>query len=330
MLRLAQAASSETFSEYGWPPNQRRTGASPGNPGGNMDGELNIVPFYGGWAYVFRPIDPELAEYIAWAMTRAVENGAWGGYSQTDPNNPDYPREGLFDALEKLGGERPDPMAIKTFFNCDCSSSTGAVVYHGGVHDWRLRTMWTGNEREILMSTGAFIELSAPLLLELGTGLRRGDILLKPGHTAIAIDSDDHQDTFPVRIEGCAYSRVRSGPGTEYETMGVVEVGKILEADGEVVDREGDVWYRVFYFGETGYTSAVYAKQLPPGKCIADTWLRKTAGTAGEQIIVIPKGAVVYLTGNSCRAWSGTVKRTWLECIYGGHQGWASSLNIQN
>lgn len=329
MLRLAQAASSETYSEYGIPPNQRRTGATPGNPGGNMDGELNIVPFYGGWSYVFRAKDPEVAEYIAWAMTRTVENGKHGGYSQTDPKNPQYPREGLFDALQALGTFRPDPMDITWLFNCDCSSSSGAVVYHAGVKDWRLRTMWTGNEREILMSTGAFIELTDPLLLELGTGLRRGDILLKTGHTAIAIDSDDHKDTYPIIIYNCAFSRIRKGPGVEYDTITTVAAGTILHAEGKAVDADGDIWYRVIYDERTGYTAAVYAKPLPEARCTGDTWLRKEPGTKGAQIIVIPKGATVYLTGAKKTALSGVIPRVWYECIYGGHRGWASSLNIK-
>ena len=193
MLRLAQAASAEYFSTWGVPPNQRRTGATAANPGGNMDGELNVVPFYGGWEYVFRPKDEAVAEKIAWLSTRTVMNGVHIGYSQ---NNSQYPRTGLFDELKKQ--KTPDPMKITAKVNCDCSAKAGAVVYHAGVKDDRLRNMWTGNEREILMSTGAFVELTDPLLLELGTGLKRGDILLKTGHTAIAIDSDDHQDTFPV------------------------------------------------------------------------------------------------------------------------------------
>lgn len=294
-----------------------------------MDGELNIVPFYGGWSYVFRAKDPEVAEYIAWAMTRTVENGKHGGYSQTDPKNPQYPREGLFDALQALGGFRPDPMDITWLFNCDCSSSSGAVVYHAGVKDWRLRTMWTGNEREILMSTGAFVELTDPLLLELGTGLRRGDILLKPGHTAIAIDSDDHKDTYPVIIRDCAFSRIRKGPGVEYATMATLAAGTILQAEGRAVASDGAIWYRVMYDGRTGYTSALYADQLPTGNCTGNTWLRETAGTSGKQIIVVPKGAMVYLTGKDTTAWSFAVKRNWYECIYGGHRGWASSLNIK-
>lgn len=329
MLRLAQAASSEHFSAWGVPPNQRRTGVVAGKPGGNMDGELNIVPFYGGWQYMFRPKNERVAERIAWLMEGAVENGDHVGYSQW---NTEYPREGVFDALFPM--VNPDTRKIKVLVNCDCSSLVGACVYNCGTIEPQLyvpdfRTMWTGSERALLMGTGAFVELTDPLLLELGTGLRRGDILLKEGHTAVAIDSDNHKDTYPIVITGCAYSRIRSGPGTEYDTMATVAAGTILNAEGTAIESDGTLWYRVLYNDTMGYTSSVYAQPLPTAQCVADTWLRQEAGTSGKQIIVIPRGATVYMTGSSCKAWSGVIRRTWYECIYGGHQGWASSLNIK-
>ncbi|MBQ7146034.1 MAG: hypothetical protein IJR95_04620 [Lachnospiraceae bacterium] len=320
MLRLAQAASSEYFSTWGVPPNQRRTP-------GKLDGELNIVPFYGGWEYVFRPISETAAERIAWLMEGAVENGDHIGYSQC---NSDFPREGVFDAL--FGMANPDTRKITSLVNCDCSSLAGACIYNSGeprLYIPELRAMWTGIERELLTSSGAFIELTDPLLLELGTGLKRGDVLLKTGHTAVAIDTDDHRDTYPVVICDCAFSRIRRGPGIEYDTMATMPAGTILQAEGRAVASEGGIWYRVIFDGRTGYTSALYADTLPEGICTGDTWLRKEAGTRGQQIIVVPKGAMVYLTGKATTAWSFAVKRNWYECIYGGHRGWASSLNIK-
>lgn len=334
MLRLAQAASSEYFSEYGTPPNQRRTGVTKQKPGGNMDGELNIVPFYGGWQYVFRAKNQKVAERIAWLMEGAVANGSYIGYGQgslaTDGGK--YHREGVFDALFKMTD--PDTRKIKTLANCDCSSLVGACVYGCGklepkLYDPNLRTMWTGSERDIIMKTGAFVELTDPLLLELGTGLRRGDILLKTGHTAVAIDNDDHHDTYPIIIYNCAYSRIRKGPGMEYDTIATVGAGAILNAEGKAIDGDGDIWYRVIYGGQTGYTSALYADPLPEARCTGDTWLRKEPGTKGAQIIVIPAGATVYLTGEKKMALSGVIPRVWYGCVYGGHRGWASSLNIK-
>ena len=81
MIRIAQASSSENYSKYGKAPNQRRTGASRTKPEGNLDGELNVVNWYGGWEAVYRAIDGEVAEKIATFMFRAVSNGNYFGYS---------------------------------------------------------------------------------------------------------------------------------------------------------------------------------------------------------------------------------------------------------
>lgn len=324
MLHLAQASSSEYHSAYGTPPNQLRTK-------GKLDGELNIVDFYGGWKMVFRAKNPDVAERIAYMIEGAVLNGDHIGYGQASlaSDGGKYPREGVFDALFQMSD--PDTRKINTLCNCDCSSLVGACVYGASpaLYIPELRTMWTGTERDILMGTGAFIELTDPLLLELGTGLKRGDIMLKEGHTAVAIDSDDHHDTFPVIITNCSKSRIRSGPGVEYITLLVVNNGDIFEAEGTALDSDGFPWYRVHFEldGEDliGYTSSAYATPLPQGKCTGDTWLRKEAGTSKAKIIVIPKGAKPYLTGKTKKV----TLRTWYECTYGGHRGYASGLYIK-
>lgn len=329
MLRLAQAASSENYSEYGTPPNQRRTP-------GKLDGELNVVNFYGGWQYVFRAKNENKAEQIADFVLGAVENAKYIGYGQDSlkSDGGKYPRTTLFDALFNMSFA--DPRKVKKLCNCDCSALVGCALYYAAyIRNPEFRTMWTGTERQMIMDTGEFIELTDPLLLELGTGLKRGDILLwfnaatGKGHTAVAIDSDDHHDTFPVMISNCSKSRIRSGPGMEYITLRVVSAGEIYEAEGTALDSDGFPWYRVHFDldGEDliGYTSSAYAAPLPAGRCVSDTWLRKSAGTSGKQIIVIPKGAKPYLTGKKKKV----LLRTWYEAVYGGHRGWASGLNIK-
>lgn len=323
MLRLAQAASSEYHSKYGTPPNQLRTK-------GQLDGELNIIDFYGGWKYVFRPKNEKVAERIAYLMEGAVMNGDYIGYGQESlkSDGGKYPRTGVFDALFDMAN--PDTRLIKKLCNCDCSSLVGACVY-GAAHyapalyKPELRTMWTGTERSLLMKTGEFIELTDPQLLQIGTGLKRGDILLMDGHTAVAVDSDAHRDTFPVIIDNCSKSRIRTGPGTEYDTIKVVAKGEIYDAEGTALDTGGFPWYRVHTGVLVGYTSSAYASPLPAGNCKSDTWLRKGAGTSKAKVIVIPKGAKPYLTGRQTRVGL----RVWYEVIYGGHKGWASSLNVK-
>lgn len=190
MIRIAQASSSETFTKYGKAPNQRRTGASRTKPEGNLDGELNIVPWYDGWEAVYRAVDGEVAEKIATFMYRAVSNGNYFGYSWTGNTE-------VWDAMHRKG--TTNPLDIDTLCNCDCGTITGAAVDAAGIHDEGLRAMTTWREDEILMRTNAFVKLTDKEMLENGKGIRRGDIVLKSGHTAVVLDSD------PVEPSGAMF-----------------------------------------------------------------------------------------------------------------------------
>lgn len=181
MIRIAQASSSENFTKYGKAPNQRRTGASRTKPEGNLDGELNVVNWYGGWEAVYRAVDADVAEHIAWFMYRAVSNGNYYGYSWSGNTE-------LFDLLKAKG--TTDPLDGDAYANCDCCTLVGAAVYFSGIHDDGLRAMVTWKEDEVLMRTNAFVKLTDKDMLERGKGIRRGDILWKAGHTAVALDTD--------------------------------------------------------------------------------------------------------------------------------------------
>jgi hypothetical protein len=181
MIRIAQASSSETFGKYGKAPNQRRTGASRTKPEGNLDGELNIVDWYGGWEAVYRPIDGEVAERIAEFMYNAVANGYYIGYSWDGGTQ-------LYDALRKKNSTNPKD--IDTFVNTDCAKLIGDAVWFSGIKSDALHNLVTWRMDNVLMSTNAFIKLTDTAMLNNGKGIRRGDILLKAGHTAVALDSD--------------------------------------------------------------------------------------------------------------------------------------------
>lgn len=182
-MRIAQAASSETFSKYGVAPNQRRTGVTPDKPGGNMDGELNVIENPNNWTAVYRPIDESMAEFIAAFMEKAVANGSHIGYSQ------DNTRTGVFDALKAMNGN--DPSKITTLVNCDCATLVGAAVYYSGLKLTALRTLCTWDIDEVIGGSGAFVKFTDQQITKLGKGLKRGDILLRSGHTAVSIDSDE-------------------------------------------------------------------------------------------------------------------------------------------
>ena len=306
MIRIAQAE----------PPNQRRTGVTPAKPEGNLDGELSIEPFYSGWTACFRCNDSKIAEKIAWIMERAVANGNYIGYGQ---NNGTYPRTGVFDLLQMMAEK--DPLKIKRLCNCDCSSLVGAAVYHAGISEKKLRDMWTGSERSILLGTGMFVEISDKQLLQSAVGIRRGDILWKSGHTAVAIDSDKQQETVPCRISNCKACNLRKGPGTDYAVITTLSGNTRVD----LVNKASNGWGQVIYAGTYGFVSPKYYKPLPTMKATGNVWLRRGAGTGNAEIIVIPKGASVYATGRTQRL--GLT--TWYEVIYAGKEGWASGKYLR-
>lgn len=205
MIHIAQASSSETFTKYGKAPNQRRTGASRAKPEGNLDGELNIVPWYDGWAAVYRAIDGEVAEKIATFMYRAVANGNYIGYSWSGNTE-------LFDALQKKG--TTDPLDVDTLVNCDCCTLLGAAVDAAGIHDAGLRALVTWKADEVLMRTNAFTKLTGKEMLETGKGIQRGDILWKTGHVAVALDSDPVITGEMFVFEKLTFSGVKITAGT--------------------------------------------------------------------------------------------------------------------
>lgn len=317
MIRIAQASSSEFFSAWGVPPNQRRTGITTQNPYGNLDGELNISPFYGGWTIVFRPVSSNLAERIAHFMEQAVKN-PYGGYGQ---NNGQYPRTGLFDALAKL--KSTDPMDVKTLFNVDCSSLVGAAVYFGGVKMMALRTMYTGTQRDIFRTCGEFTELTDKTLLQSGVGIKRGDILWKAGHTAVALDTDPRQETTPALIWNCSACNLRSGPGTENGILKTLHPGDIVQ----LVSRASNGWGQVRAGTTYGYVSPLYYQTLATATATGNVWLRKEAGktTQPYEIIVIPEGATAYVTGETKRV--GLQK--WYRAFYADREGWASGKYLK-
>lgn len=323
MIRLAQAASSEYFGKYGTPPNQRRTGATEENPGGNMDGELNVVNFAtNGWTAVFRCTNEKIAERIAWIMVRAVANGSYIGYGQASlaSDGGKYPRTGVFDALHKISNG--DPTEIKTLCNCDCSSLAGAAVYHAGIYEPKLRDMWTGTEREILLGTGQFVELNDPELLQSAVGVKRGDIFWKQGHTAVAIDTDERPSYIPCWTVNCKAVNLRKGPGTDYAVVKELPCGVIMD----YVSTSTNGWIQVRYKGQFCFISPKYCEILPTTTATGDVWLRKEPKVSKEtEIIVIPNGATVYVTGETRRP----LLTTWYRAYYAGKEGWASGKYLK-
>lgn len=329
MIRIAQAASSEVHTKdnpgiWGTPPNQLRTGVTKDRPEGNLDGELNIIPFYpSNWRAVFRAKDPKIAEKMAWVAERAVANGSQVGYGQNWITEP-YPMSGLFDALYAMA--EPDPWKILYPVNCTCATLIGAAAYTAGVYEPKLRLLNTHEQEQILMSTGKFVELKDPELLSAAVGVKRGDIFWREGHTMIALDSDYRVEGTPVIISDCWKCNLRKGPGIEHGIIREMTVGEITIYIGSAEDEDGDVWARLNVGGTYGYVAAKYVKDLPKATVTWDVWLRSDAGKDYKELIVIPQGTdICYLTGNTKKVGF----TTWYECLYAGYRGYASGKYIK-
>lgn len=228
-IRIAQASSSETFTKYGKAPNQRRTGVTVSKPGGNMDGELNVVNFSGGWGCVYRPKDSSVAEFMATFMVSAVSNGSHIGYSQ------DASRVGVFDECKKM--TLPNPARITKLVNCDCATLVGAAIYFAGIKLDSLRKLCTWEMEDVLMKSGQFTKLTDKDLLQSAKGIKRGDVLWRTGHTAVAIDSyvNEHE----------------GGKSMVFPD----DASKFLKENGlRTKDLDGNSWYLYSEKGTSSYT----------------------------------------------------------------------------
>jgi len=310
MLRIAQAASSETGTAYGTPPNQLRTP-------GKLDGELNVIPFYeSGWKAVFRAKDPYMGDRIAELAYKIVSAGDKVGYGQQVEGTS--ARTGLFDALKNM--TTPDPAKIPIPVNCDCSSLAGACAYFAGATNPDLRNMNTTTGPSRLIASGRFVQLTDRDLLMTGRGMKRGDIFWRPGHMMIGIDSDGEQSTEPRIIENCSACNLRSGPSTDYKSIGILHPGDIVT----LISTASTGWGQVKTHKGIGFVSPKFLEELPRGKATGNVWMREDAGTQYDTIIVIPCGAYPWLTGMKKKV--GLT--TWYEVIYSSKQGWASGKYI--
>lgn len=313
-IRIAQASSSENFGKFGTPPNQRRTGVTAKNPGGNMDGELNIAAFHVGFDNVFRCTDPIIADRAATYAEHAVANGSHVGYGQNWIDDK-YPMSGLFDAMRTAKDH--DPKNIKTLVNCSCATLLGAAYYWAGIKDERLRLLNTKEQEQILLSTGKFIKLTDKDLVRSGRGIKRGDILHRIGHTAIVLDNDMTDITIPYRTANCAFCNLRTGPSINDKVIEVIAGNEIVL----YISTASNDWGQVQHGNNIGYIAPQYLEPLPKAVATADCWLRKQPKVAKEtEVIVIPKGATPGISGKTQKVGS----TTWYEVVYASKIGWAS------
>lgn len=126
------------------------------------------------WHTVFRPKSATVAEKIAKAMEQACANDNIG-YDQSQ-------RTTLYTQAKAKGWDI-SKVAVKCETDCSalvavCCNAAGVIVG---------KDMYTGNEKAVLTATGKFTVYTASKYVGGSDYLKRGDILLGNGHTAIVL-----------------------------------------------------------------------------------------------------------------------------------------------
>lgn len=146
-----------------------------GKPGDQTGREVRTQEWYNynsaPWYCVFRAKSSKVREKIA-ATAEAIV-AANVGYNQDR-------RTTLYNEAVKVGF---DISKIKIPTETDCSAMVAVCCNAAGLKV--SKDMYTGNERQALLDTGAFVVYDDPEHCTSSQKLKRGDILLKKGHTCI-------------------------------------------------------------------------------------------------------------------------------------------------
>ena len=160
-----------------------------GKAGDQTGGEVTIRGFYNSeWEFVLRCKDKQKAEVMARACEAGCENNNIG-YDQNERNT-------LRTQAKVVGW---DLSKITTPCECDCSSFMTVCAEAAGIN-----VPYTGNNapttatmRAAFKATGMFDVLTPTV------SKRRGDIIVKSGHTIMVLDDEEVAFTLPVLRKGC-------------------------------------------------------------------------------------------------------------------------------
>lgn len=232
--------------------NGKATGGSAGDQTGK---EVCTRSWYNKpWLKVFRPTDSSIASKIAVAMEQACANNNIG-YDQSQ-------RTSLFAAAKAANW---DLAAITSPCETDCSALVAVCVNAAGLSV--SKDMYTGSEETLLSRTGKFQILTDAKYIGGSEYLKRGDILLGSGHTAIVLSNGVNvggttttttnstgNTSYCGKGIGTATAlttmNVRSGASTNYKVLSTIAKGTKVE----VLSITSDGWYKIVWPGaDCGY-----------------------------------------------------------------------------
>ena len=130
------------------------------------------------WHTVFRPKSATTAEKIAKAMEQACAN-----------NNIGYDQSQRTTLYTQAKAKSWDISKVAVKCETDCSALVAVCCNAAGVTV--SKDMYTGNEKAVLTGTGKFTVYTASKYVGGSSYLKRGDILLGNGHTAIVLSDGD-------------------------------------------------------------------------------------------------------------------------------------------
>lgn len=223
MVKIGHASSDENKSAQG------------GIAGDQTGSEAKTQNWYNrskGWSAVFRPKSSTVAEKIAVAMEQACANNKIG-YDQSQ-------RTTLYTKAKEKNWNLSK---ITSNCECDCSSLVAVCVNAAGIAV--SKDMYTGNQKAVLKATGQFDVLTDSKYLTYDKHLKRGDILLGTGHTAVVLsDGDQSGNTLKgektVNIEMTVLKKGAKGEQVKTLQRLLLAMGyKLVSASGKAYGVDG-------------------------------------------------------------------------------------------
>lgn len=227
-------------------------GKARGGRAGDQTGkEVSTQNWYNhvkGWR-VFRAKNPMVATAIAWDMQAACDNKHIG-YDQSQ-------RDTLYNVSKPLNF---NCSRVKTNCETDCSALVRVCCAYAGVN---LPNFRTSNEANVLLKSGAFVEMKGDKFTKSYQYLCKGDILVTKtqGHTVVVLNNGPKA---PERVNPLTFDHVlvtgesvylRVEPNTHSDDYTIVHKGTLLPYLGA----NDNGWYNVKYDGESLWISSKYS-----------------------------------------------------------------------
>lgn len=173
---------------------QNENGKAYGGAAGDQNGkEVCIISWYkGGWHTVLRPKSKALAEKSAAACEAACDNENLG-YDMAVSQRNTVKAEAVKHDYDLSKIDKPCEADCATFMQV-CAIAGGANLTYEG------NGMTTRNMVERLLETGDYEALTERKYLDSDAYLLRGDILVKSGHTVMALEDGAEARTKEVTI----------------------------------------------------------------------------------------------------------------------------------